>query len=539
MKANKESDILDPAFRKTVISEIMRGVEVRARKAEHEKREEVYKDRTREYALRLIQKEMGDEAVLEMQHRVPNLSITRKIVDKKARVYKDRPMRKADNASDQDALDGLIEYLKLDFVGKEINRKVELHKNILVRMLPVPCDDELTPQGQPTWDLRLGIFQPARYDVIEDPRDPRYPLAIVLSYVDLGGGLLRDYRSSDSIATTVASGEEATDRANAVDPKKRRFVWWSKSYHMTTDQAGVIMAEGDLTPEAGVNPLQAMPFIPYSKDQGESYWADGGEGQADNAILINLLLADLNFSAKYQTTGLGFIISDDPPTNVKFGANRFIKLTQKEAGLKPEVGFASPSPKLQEAMGIIEQQLSFFLTTEGLESSAIAGKLDATRATSGIHAVIEKSEPVSAIEDDQQLYKDMEPEVIELACKTVEYLRNNNLPLHPDLAALNLPAELPYTLSFSSAKPVISDSDSINLLIQKQETGLFTELQLLEDAHPDLDEEELKALQAELHAEKAAKAALLPQAPPAPAGGPNPNPNPPSPVPPPPAPPKP
>ncbi|MES2202143.1 MAG: hypothetical protein V4498_07825 [candidate division FCPU426 bacterium] len=181
MKAVLESDILNEAFRKAVIIEITRGEEARARKEEHERREQVYKDGTREYATRLVQLEMGNAAVLEMQHRIPNISITKKIVNKKARVYKDTPVRKATNEADQPKLDTLAKYLKLDSWGKKINRKVELHQNMEVRVLPYENKAELDAGGRPTWDIKLALFHAGRYDVIEDPNDPTTPLAVILS----------------------------------------------------------------------------------------------------------------------------------------------------------------------------------------------------------------------------------------------------------------------------------------------------------------------------------------------------------------------
>ncbi len=517
MKAILESDILNEAFRKAVIAEITRGEEARARKEEHERREQVYKDGTREYAARLVQLEMGNAAVLEMQHRIPNISITKKIVNKKARVYKDTPVRKAVNEVDQPKLDAIAKYLKLDSWGKKINRKVELHQNMEVRVLPYENKAELDSKGTPTWDIKLALFHAGRYDVIEDPNDPTTPLAVILSYVDLGGGLLRDYRSTDSTATKIAEPEGGQARAAAIDPKKQRFVWWSKNYHFTTDEAGKIIGEGTLSPEDGKNPFGTNAFIPYSKDQGEGYWTNGGDGLAGNAILINLLLGDLNFSAKYQGTGLGYIICENPPTEVRMGANRFIKIPQKEGETKAQVGFASPDPKLQEAMSIIEQQLAFFLTTEGLEAGAITGKLDATNVTSGIHAVIEKSEPVAAVEDDQQLYRDQEPKLVQTVCTMVEALRRMNLPLCKELAEINLPAELPYALSFSSAKPTLSESERVDVVSKKQKLGLYLDKELLQELHPELDEKAVDEKLKALTEEKKAKAALAP----APAPDPN------------------
>ncbi len=525
MKAFKESDILSQTFRVAVIEEITKGWEAKARKAEHEKREEVFKDRTREYALRLIKAEMGEKAVLELQHRTPNISMTKKVVEKKARVYKDEPVRKAEKETDQKALDGLAKYLKLNAMGKTINKKVELHQNVQQRAMPVENYSEKTLTGAPTWGVKLSMVQPARYDVIEDPDDPTQPLVTVLSYIDLGDGLLSDYRSADNVATKIGSGEQATTRAAAaMDPKKQRFIFWSQNYHMTTDGAGDIVAEGSITPKGAINPWGVNPYTPYSKNQGESYWADGGEGLADNPILFNLLLGDLNYSAKYQGTGLGYIICKNPPSDVVIGANRFVRINMEEGDPEPKIGFASANPELVEAMQVIEQQLAFWLTTEGLEPGAIAGKLDASNLSSGIHAVIEKSEPVSAIEEEQQLYQTAEPIVVDKVCKMVARLRALNLPLCKELAELNLPEELPYTLTFSSAKPMLTEEQRVDVVSKKQKLGLYLDEDLVKELHPDWEEKVVNEYMAKLQAQKKEKAALEPKPAPDPNAPPKPAP---------------
>lgn len=529
MKVRSEKDILELGVRKVIITEIMDSQGVKARKLEHEKRHEVYKDRTREYVLQAIRKEMGAETVLEMEIRTPNINITKKVVKKKARVYKDRPNRTvsvetaaggtgagaegqpaADTAENkkQSQLEAYCEELQLDAFMKDVNRATELHRNVLVQILPHPDSADLTPAGAQRWTIDLKILRPNRFDVIEDPNDPKEPMAVILSYFDEGAGVLSDYRAERLEPTNVLAQNENSreaGKAQTLDTRKRLFVWWSRNYHFTTDESGAVLKIVDQ--EEGLNPFKVLPFVSFAKDQTEGFWSDGGEGQADNAILINLLLADLNYASKYQGTGLGWMSGDAAsiPANVYVGPTRFVKLPYREGEPEPKIGFASSNPNLKDMLDVISQQLGFFLTSEDLEPGAISGNLDANNAASGIQEIIQKAEPMTSIEDDQQLYKDKEPQLMEKFQLIAKVYQGKGL-LCEDLDEPGKITEpIDYDLTFTPPEVVMSEGERVDVAQKKKNLGLYTEKQILADLHPDLTGEALDALILELKAEREAK----------------------------------
>ncbi len=507
MKLTSEDQILDPGIRAKLISDIFTASESLKRKQEHIKRTEVFSDRTRDYALQLLEVEMSKDTAAEMQHRTPNISITKLVINKKARVYKDRPLRTPAKKKDKKMLDAFVDHTGFDTFMKFVNKRVELHKNILVKILPKKCLDESTPD-QPLYDLGLDILNPSGFDVIEDPNDPTQPMAVILSIPRHQFGFLQDYRTGDAnpidIAKTKAGKDKSAQFGDLI------YIWWSKNYHFTTDDKGkLLVKKGDekLTKaEQTTNDFGVLPFISIAKEQEGSFWVDGGEGLVDNAILINLLLSDLNYSAKYQGTGIGYITGKDIPEKLQLGPNRFVRMKHEDATEPtPTIGFATPNPKLAENQNIIEQQLAFFLSSEGMEPGAITGKLSAGNAKSGIQEIIQKSEPIAFIEDEQQLYKDKEPEIVELAAKIIAVLKEQNV-MSEDLKELaNLPLELDYTLTFENPRPYANEQDLLDSIAKKQLTGLFTDEELLQDIHPDWGDEEIMAHLEKLKAMKEQK----------------------------------
>ena len=72
-------DLTNPGFRKSIIAEI-ESPDNKARKAEHEKRFQVYNDHQRGYVLEMLTNEFSPQTVREMR-TCTSVNLTRRIVD--------------------------------------------------------------------------------------------------------------------------------------------------------------------------------------------------------------------------------------------------------------------------------------------------------------------------------------------------------------------------------------------------------------------------------------------------------------------------
>jgi hypothetical protein len=494
MKVKLEADLLNASIRQAVIDDILNSPEAKARKDEHLRRGEAFRDRTKEHVLRLLRKEMGTETASEMQHRTPNLGIVKKVIGKKARVYKDRPVRKAEDEAGQELLDQAVEVLSMDSLMKQVNALVELHLNIFVMLLPYQS------RKDGLWCVAASILDPTRFDVVEDENEPTEPMAVITSYFRDQNGFLQDYRTGDATSSTIAEASASKGKE-----LKQFFVWWSDNFHFTTDEQGVIVQ----APDGNVNPFGCIPGVSFAKGQNGQFWAEGGEALVDNAILFGLLMADMNYSAKYQSIGIGYVKGKGPLSSVNVGPSRFIKMAYEEGDPVPEIGFATPSPALDSNMAMLEQFLSMMLTSEGLEPGSITGKLDAGgAATSGVQEIIMRSEPTSIIEDEQQLYKEAEPELVEVLAKIVAAYKPDMLD--EDLRELaGMPLDFDYDLSFQAPAPLMTEKERLELFKLKKETGFYSDDELMEYLFPDLDQETRAAKLTEIAARREAMAAAL------------------------------
>ena len=522
LRIDAESDLKDEKIRKGIIDGITSNAS-RLRKEEHKKRHEVYSDRTKEYTVRLLHKEFTDAAArIEVENRTPNVSIVRKIVDKKARVYKNPPARivigeerPADAAGkpskvspSQTFIDEVSKLLCLDKKMKQANRKLELHKNILVGPRPVV---EGGDSGEQKFCIELGIWQPEYYDVVTDRETGLKPVVIIFSYLtqataDAGS---TDHRTGSGVNQSVEGA--SADKNNQPN---QRFVFWSDKYHFTTNEKGQIIAADSPEEKDGdtpLNPVAMLPFVSINKDQDSSYWAEGGEDLCDNAILINMLLADLFYIEKYQGLGILFATGKEVPKNLSIGPNKLIGMSyNKDEDPEPKLGIVNAAVPIEGHLRSIETLLGFTLSTNNLEPGDISGKLESPKsAQSGIQEIIQQSEVTTAIEDEEEVFRMKESMVFKIAVAWMNLYRDKKM-LAPKFEAVQVPSgfeSLEYSLTFDPPQPKTSEMETANTLKALKECGFYTFRELVAKAHPELTEEEITKKIEELKAENAEREA--------------------------------
>ena len=242
------------------------------------------------------------------------------------------------------------------------------------------------------------------------------------------------------------------------------------------------------------NPIARLPYVFLHKGQQGDFWSEGGEDLTDTAILINLLLADLFFVSKYQGMGVFYAFGKDIPKNLKTGPNHFLTGDLEAGDPTPSIGFATSSPPIAAHIEMITTLTAFLLTTNDLEPGAIAATLSAGNAASGVQELIQRSEPSTAIEDDQQTFLDREQDVVDLALRWVEVYEGTG-SLSPKWAEFaKLGTNLDYTLSFPSPEVFIGEAQRLEIVGKKLELKLIDKAGALMELNQDLTREEAEEM---------------------------------------------
>lgn len=501
MKIYDEEQMLDAAVRKDVVKSIQESSNQK-RKNEAKRRHEVYKDKTMKYVMKKLENEGLKEATLKLvQNRASNISVAKKIVNKKARAYKAGCIRTAGNEHLNNQIDLMATLLQFNSGFKKVDRYLHLQRNALPWFVPEYVGT--TNDGAREFILKMKVFSPWQYDAIENPRDIDCPIGIILSdYYDakqssvIPGGANQvqgmdatDVKDYDRGGAPIAEGSALTEAMPA-----ETYIFWGNKYHFTMDKNGGIIRA--LSPEDLLNPIQMLPGVPLAKERDEGFWADGGDDLIDGAILINTQITDLNAIMFMQGWGQ-FVITGPKgsiPKQMETGPHHAMVLTYqpKKGEQKPEVTVVSGNPPIDGWMRAIEQYCALLLSTNNMSPSSIAGKLDAASFPSGIAMLFEHSESTEDVSDSQKDFVIAERRAWKVISAWQNYLHERKA-LAPDFMAVGRlpePNAMEVIPKFHDAREFMPDSERLDNMKKKKDLGIVRQVELIMEENPGMSEEE-------------------------------------------------
>lgn len=495
MRIMNEDDILRPEIRKQIIEDI-EGQENRRRKEEAYRRYQCFKDMTNRYVVELFLQHLEEETVKEMLCAISNISITKKVVDKLARVYSNGVERKVgEDEAATETVEKISKVLCLNSELKKTNRFLRLQKNVALYLKPCPTEED----GEKKWTIKPTPLNPYLYDVVEDYYDRTKPLVYVLS--DFKPGLTTGYSLFDPGRRPLVdnkslqlAGGDRKDQIIADSPEdnnanKKLYIFWSDKYHFTCDEIGNIIAIKDN--EKNENPIGKCPIVNFSIDQDGSFWAQGGGDIVEGSILINSVISHTLFAGIMQGYGQLFMSGENLPRKIKFGITQsIIAEYKKDDQPEPKAMFINANPQLQDLRGLIEMYIALLLTTNNLSTSGISAQLQgSSNIASGVALIIDKAESLEDVKDQEQVFTDKEPEVFEIVSKINE---TYGAAMVKSLKGLVLPEDFKESFSnkFNEPQAIATEKEKLENLKARKELGLDSMLDLLKKEDPNLTEKQ-------------------------------------------------
>jgi hypothetical protein len=510
MRIQNEEELLNRDVRKRIIDEII-APENQARKDKAYKRYRIFKDMTKEFVISELMKQFSKKTVDEMSFSISNISLVRKIVDKLSRVYSGGVAREIPGSEEETkSLEAIADEICINQSMKKANRLLKLHKNILV--MPKPCP-ETYQDGSKSYDIKLDVLSPYLYDVVEDYYDREKPLAVILS----------NYKREDALNYAPDPGRRdrfgqvpgasgsytnnqddsiADDPRDAQDQPKDSYVFWSSRYHFTCNKSGIIISGPDI-----VNPINVLPAVSISSEQDGQYWSQGGDDLIDAAVLVNSMITHLNYIGVLQGYGQFYMTGKSLPANVIVGPNKVIKLEYEEGEPKPELGYAQANPMLSELMKAVEMHVALTLTTNNLTTSGVSMQLSGSGSfASGIAMMIDKSESMEDVKDQEQIFKDAEYDIWERIGLWMDVYGSKKL-LEPSLQEIPFPQDIDsMSVKFHGMQPIMSEAEKLDNLKKRKDLGISTMTDLLLIDNQSLTKDQAKDKLIEIANERASKA---------------------------------
>lgn len=512
LKINSEDELLDPGIRAKIIEEI-KGPENTRRKNEMFKRYEVDKDQTDVWVKSLLEKWFDGQTVNEMLFARTNLSFARKIVDKLARSYNHGVKRNvgSDPGKNRKKTKDLEEWARelcMNRSMKKTDRYLRLFKNTVVYVKP---NKVIEDDGAEKFELAQQILAPYRYDVVEDPNNREKPMAYILSPFAPNRETIwslspsTEGRTTTTTGTTTGSGPvprgDGRDQGIADSPsdqdlgKAIEYVWWTKKWHFTTDEKGEIISaalnedgQADIT-----NPVNMLPFVNFSEDQDGAFWALGGDDIVDSSIKLNSIFTHTTFTAILQ--GYGQLVITGPTGTLKKSykvgpTQAFTFEYDKEEQAAPDAKFINASPPIEQLVSLLETYVALLLSTNNLSTKGFSANLQGTDFPSGLAIILDQAESNEDIQEQQEIFSDLEPSVFQLHKQYYDLFKDRDLLTEEQKEMPEFPDVSEMTVSFGTPEAVISEKEKLDNIKLRKDLGLNRMVELIMKDDPSLDEEQ-------------------------------------------------
>jgi hypothetical protein len=197
-------------------------------------------------------------------------------------------------------------------------------------------------------------------------------------------------------------------------------------------------------------------------------------------VELNALMSVYLTSANQQVGVFVLKYPSDQPINMVSGSMyTAVQLPQSKnpEDARTEADFISPSPDLTGHKDAVMTYASAILDEHGLSSSVVTGTNQTF--TSALDRIIANSDIQDLIEDNQEMYSEIEKAAYKIIGAQLRSI-NSNVELPPDELVVVYP----------KPKVLVSDSEILDNMKKMKELGIFQDWELLQVFDPNLDQDE-------------------------------------------------
>ncbi len=334
-----------------------------------------------ELRLKYYQDEQSDDLLTAIRQRwsrpedfrLFQVNIVRKIVNKRAMVYKTAPVRTF-NGMDQAAGESLYSAAGVNVVLKKANRLTKLLKT---------CALQVRWTGT---QALIACVTPNILDVVCD--DPMAPQRIIVT------------RPGERPEETVYSD------------------WSSATYRKRDWRGRIIPVAGN---EKGQNPYGVLPFVPlFDAMPDADFFIPGGDDLVEAQRAVNVALVNLWRAMELQSHGQAWATGLPAGDAVRTGPDRAITLP--EGG---SFGFASPNTPVAEVLQAIEFLIKQTCTANDLSANTFSVE---QTTQSGAAKAIDMRDLLEARQDDVELWRTYEARLFEVIKRVVNTHQPGTIP---------------------------------------------------------------------------------------------------------------
>jgi hypothetical protein len=200
-----------------------------------------------------------------------------------------------------------------------------------------------------------------------------------------------------------------------MEKRKRADGTIEEVYYVTTkyqfciiNQNGEILSDMMLQKDVdGSNPYGTTPYV-YANGSEDCVMPEVQTDNLDMAVLIPLLLTDLNYAVKFQSFSM-FVAIGLKSKGVEISPNSIVEF-DKDPGSDGASSFETikPTVDISETLSLASSQMSLWLSTKGIRPGQIGNDLGTDKFASGISKMIDESDTYEALKEQIVIYQNFE-----------------------------------------------------------------------------------------------------------------------------------
>lgn len=394
--------------------------------------------------------------------RVGDILLTKKVVNKKAKAYREDPKRDTGNDIENKEIDKIYDDGNFLETFKDLDRIVQLHKYGCLWLKHINGEEE---GDDATYHMQA--LSPFEFDLVRDEITGA-PLIFILSYPD----------RETTFGTRFSDGiEEVTSESQAdTSAETRLYSIWSKDNFVkikvttsSTKDSGVKrnveILENEDNPK-NENEAGVLPIAYVQKSSSVDYPLPSN--LSDQTIEWNLGLSDYKTASAAQGHGILLYYYPDGQKNKKVilhtGMHTAIDLPQGKKKEDPgtDAKFINASPALSEQLDGLKFEAVNILDDHGIKGGeGLSDAGSSQEFASALDRIISNADVESIIIDHQGCYVKTE-QVVFTVLKAFETAKSTS----------KFSKESVLSVTFPKPQVQISDSETLKNIKERQEQGL-------------------------------------------------------------------
>lgn len=428
-------------------------------------------------------------------YSISDYSVLNKVVTKKAKAYKEAPIRKISGMEKSSEI--YNELCKRYCLNQAMSQLDVIYNENKYAMIACMMDREIGPSASAKSFWKFFALAPYEFDVIRD--EDGKVTCVILSYPSRSVT-----GSGDGIDSKIAESGKADENSDV-----RNYAFWTDDQHMMVRVSGrekdkaknrveLVEIEGNTE---GKNPYGVLPFVYVPMDYDSNF--PNPSPLPLQTVEFNALMSVYLTSANMQVGILK--ITRPEKQKISIASQSLYTAIEVPQSSRPEdkpsdIEFISPTPNMSGHREAITTYLQTILDEQGVSGSQVITPTESF--SSGFDRLLSQADVQSLIEENQELFARVEQKIFHIVGTQMKnVMGDGSLPVNDPNAS--------FQIIYRKPKVMLSDNEKLQNLKLMKDLNLWGDAELVQMYDPNLSIDEAKQKLLDIHTSKVEMASMF------------------------------